>query len=389
MKKVFNRDKIQPWKRPWNIEQFDDLYNRDDRFFAVLIKGLMSWLNRNIIMYNKPINHFVFNTGSSYLYVEANGYEYKLNETTGEDYIYMQMPRCVIEISSINFPQEELTSPYSRGFYERRDGNNIRGFNSEIRRLPVEVSFSLKYVFSNFNESIVVLQEIIDKLIYQQYFNITYLGKIIKCSIEFPQDMKPELNKIDMASSEVNQRNLMFDVKVCTNYPIINERSEIPADVIIETFSGIIAGEYGGDIPEDIDNEDTNNIGDDTIYDESGDENNNENVHNNGENNEQTIDLNNPDNNSENQNSTLIKKINKIIKIVNSGGYQEDLDANKDNIIDYRDADILIRKLNDNNITFDYDKVTNKIYIYSSQSDDIIIDVEPYKFESINSNRKL
>ena len=55
MKNIVNRD-ITPWERPWNITKFDDLYNRDDRYFAVLIKGVLSWLNRNIVMYNKPIN---------------------------------------------------------------------------------------------------------------------------------------------------------------------------------------------------------------------------------------------------------------------------------------------------------------------------------------------
>lgn len=236
---VVNRNKNE-WVRPWNIEKFDDLYNRDDRFFAVVIKGVIAWFNKNIVMYNKPINHFILDTGSAYLYVENNGYEYTINETTGEDMMYMQMPRCIIEVSNISFPQEELTSPFSRGNYERRSGNNIKGFNAEIRRLPVEISLNLKYVFSNFNESIVVLQELIDKIIYQHYFRITYLGQIIQCSIEFPADTNPEINQIDMTSVDVNQKNLTLDVKVCTNYPIINERTEIATNAIISSFGGFV-----------------------------------------------------------------------------------------------------------------------------------------------------
>lgn len=236
---IVNREK-ESWIRPWNIEQFDDLYNRDERFFAVLMKGVISWFNKNIVMYNKPINHFILDTGSAYLYVENNGYEYTLNETTGEDMMYMQMPRCVMEISDISFPQEELTSPFSRGNYERRDGNNIRGFNAEIRRQPIELSLNLKYVFSNFNESIVVLQELIDKIIYQRYFKITYLGQIIQCSIEFPQNANPEISQIDMTATDVNQKNLTLDIKICTNYPIINERTEIATNAIISSFGGFV-----------------------------------------------------------------------------------------------------------------------------------------------------
>ena len=385
MKNIVNRD-ITPWERPWNITKFDDLYNRDDRYFAVLIKGVLSWLNRNIVMYNKPINHFIFNTGSSYLYVESNGYEFNLNETTGEDYMYMQMPRCVIEISSISFPTAELTNPYSRGFYERRDGNNIRGFNAEIRRLPIELTLSLKYVFSNFNESIIVLQEIIDKLIFQQYFNITYLGEIIKCSIEFPQDMKPEINKIDMSSNEVIQKNLIFDIKICSNYPIINTRSEIPTDSIIQTFSGVIAGENS--LGKIIINDNTsNNSSDDNSSDDNSSDNNNsdDNSSNNNNNNDPNNSYEPSDNIIDNKIQEVQNKIDRIIDVINKGGYQSDLDENLDNVIDEKDLDILKEKLEElTNISYEYDKITNKIYVYYKNgiNDDIIIDVESYKFNN-------
>ena len=235
MNNVFNREK-EPWIRPWQMEKFDDLYNRDERFFSIIIKGLISWLNRNIVLYNKPINHFIFNTGSSYLYMESNGYEYNLNETTGEDMMYMQLPRCVMNIGDIAFPSEELTSPYARGNYERRTGNMLSGYNAEIRRLPIEISIDLRYYLSNFNETIVLLQELIDKIVFQQYYNVIYLGQVIQCSIEFPANVTPEINKIDMTSPEPNQRNIALGIKICTNYPLINTRTETPTDKIITSY---------------------------------------------------------------------------------------------------------------------------------------------------------
>ena len=66
----------EKWKHPWNVEKFDNLFDRDERFFSILIKGALSWLTRNIVLYDKPINHFIFNTGSSYMYIENNGYKY-------------------------------------------------------------------------------------------------------------------------------------------------------------------------------------------------------------------------------------------------------------------------------------------------------------------------
>jgi hypothetical protein len=90
----------------------------------------------------------VFNTGSSYLYIESNGYEYSVNETTGEDTMYMTLPRCIIELADVNIATEELSSPYGRGYYGHRSGNMICGYNADIRRLPLELTINAKYYLS-------------------------------------------------------------------------------------------------------------------------------------------------------------------------------------------------------------------------------------------------
>ena len=229
-------NKKSTWVRPWNVEKFDDLYNRDERFFSILVKGTLSWLNSNILMYNKSIIHFIFNTGSSYLYVESNGYEFNMSETTGEDAIYMKMPRCIIEIGDINLPTEELTSPYVRGVYERKDGNVIKGFNAQMRRLPIEITINAKYVLSNFNEGMILIQEIIDRIAWQQYFSITYLGQVIDCSIEVDSNYQIQFNKPDMTSTDTKQYIVEVSYKICSNYPCIDERTEDEVSNVIRKF---------------------------------------------------------------------------------------------------------------------------------------------------------
>lgn len=225
-KTIYNRDG-STWLRPWNVEKFDDLYERDDRYFAILIKGTLSWLTDNILLYNKGINHFLLTTGSSYLYVEKNGYKFSMNETSGEDYMYMKMPRCVMELGDIDTPEEELSAPYVRGTYERRDGNDIKGYNAQMRRMPIEMSMTAHYVLSNFNEAIILLQELIDRVSFQSYFNIVYLGQVIQCSIEIDKQFQIQLNKIDMTNPETNQKTIDINYKICSNYPCIDERTEI------------------------------------------------------------------------------------------------------------------------------------------------------------------
>ena len=171
------------------------------------------------------------------MFVETNGYEFTLSETTGEDWVYMEMPRCIIELSDISFNTDGLTNCFARGEYERYDDETktISGYNAEIMRIPIEMNFQFKYILSNFNESIVLLQEIIDKFIYQRFFTIIYLGQKIRCGIEFPTSEHPELNKIDFSSNETNQKVLQLDIKLTTNYPAINERTEIPNSKIIDS----------------------------------------------------------------------------------------------------------------------------------------------------------
>lgn len=237
MEHIYNKE-IDNWLRPWNLEKFDELKFRDERYFSILIKGCLNWLNSHIVLYNKEINHFIFTTGSSIMYVESNGYELNWQETTGEDQMYMKMPRCVCEIGDINIPMEELTNPYTRGTYERKSSldGNYKGYNAEIQRVPIELSMTLRYVLSNFNESIILIQELIEKLLFQKYFNIIYLGQKIQCSIEFPNSTNIQLNKIDFDSTEVNQKIIEVGIKIDSYLPVINERSEIQNKQIIKEF---------------------------------------------------------------------------------------------------------------------------------------------------------
>lgn len=237
MKNIYNKE-TDKWIRPWNLEKFDELKFRDERFFSILIKGCLNWLNLNIILYDKPINHFIFTTGSSIMYVESNGYELNWQETTGEDQMYNKMPRCVCEIGEINIPMEELTNPYTRGTYERKSSldGNYKGYNAEIQRVPIELSMTLRYVLSNFNESIILIQELIEKLLFQKYFNIIYLGQKIQCSIEFPSSNTIQTNKIDFDSPEVKQKTIEIGIKIDSYLPVVNVKSEIQNNQIIKEF---------------------------------------------------------------------------------------------------------------------------------------------------------
>jgi hypothetical protein len=348
-------------------------------------------------MYNKPINHFIFNTGSSYLYIESNGYEYSVNETTGEDTMYMKLPRCIIEITDINIPTEELTSAYARGYYERKNGNMICGYNAEIQRIPLEITVNAKYYLANFNESIVLLQELIDTMVFQRYFKISYLGQIIQCSIEFPANANPELNKIDMTSPDPTQKNITLDFKISTNYPNINVRSEIPTDKVIAVFGSNIV--IHDDINDKIDywKSERDRKSDETVTDVDkhgrilGDQSDGyeglilntykdhsqDVIDHDDENNiEELIDVNKDGKFDKND-------IEKILDSIKYDHYIEDADIDNNFRINWNDLNEMIKLINGRkDVKVEYDPMTHYLYLHHTDTNETEeIDLYKYKIE--------
>ena len=59
-------------------------------FFAILVKGLMLKLNKDISIRDIPIPHIIVHTGSDALYLEKKGYDNSVEplEISNENYIY-------------------------------------------------------------------------------------------------------------------------------------------------------------------------------------------------------------------------------------------------------------------------------------------------------------
>ena len=129
-----------------------------------------------------------------------------------------------------------------------------------MRRLPVEISLSAKYVLSNFNESIILIQELIDKVSWQQYFNIVYLGQIIQCSLEIDNNYQIQINKVDMTAPDTNQKIIEIQFKLCSNYPSIDERTEVENSKIIEKIVTDTNIFQNGDINNSYDKETNINL---------------------------------------------------------------------------------------------------------------------------------
>ena len=113
-------------------------------------------------------------------------------------------------------------------------------------------TLNLQYVLNNFNESIILIQELFDKLVFQRYFKITYLGQLIQCSIEFPNGANLPQKKIDLSSTDDSHRTIEISIKLNSTYPIINTDTEIPASLVIGGFGFSVASSENGTPLEDL-----------------------------------------------------------------------------------------------------------------------------------------
>ena len=74
------------------------------------------------------------------------------------------------------------------------------------------------------------------------------LGQLIECSIEFPTSHSISINKIDMTSTDTNQKNITIQVNICSSYPAFNELSEISNSSVIGKMSSNIEAYANNDI---------------------------------------------------------------------------------------------------------------------------------------------
>jgi hypothetical protein len=72
-----------------------------------------------------------------------------------------------------------------------------------------------------------------EKIVFQRYFNIVYLGQTIRSSIELEGNTEIKVNELDLASNEPNRRTMDFTIKVCTNLPCVNTQSETPTSLVV------------------------------------------------------------------------------------------------------------------------------------------------------------
>lgn len=217
--------------------------NNMTSFFSIVLKGLIYNLNHQIFLHNSSIPHYILNTGDDIVYLEVKGQDASIEpvEVSNEKYVYSQVPRCVVNPGGISLLPDQLTNPYTRGYFDLEYDGTITKFAAEYRRMPMHISATLKYYLDNFTDSLLTTQQLISKLTFIRNYNIVYMGQNITCSYKMPDSENIDTNiEFDGGTTDQKNRTVEIELEVEANYPIFNNRTAIEADAIITKDSHIL-----------------------------------------------------------------------------------------------------------------------------------------------------
>lgn len=211
--------------------------NNNELFISTLLKALLANLNKDLCLRGEEIPHFILNTGDDIMYLEVKGQDFAKEpyEISNENYVYNKIPRCIVNPEGIEILEDQITSPYTRGFFDIELEGITKGFNAEFRRVPLTITVNLKYYADSFTDALAITQMIITKMLFIRTFKFDYLGQTVQASYKIPTSYTTEKNiTFDGGTTEQKLRTIDLSLSVETNMPVYNERTIIENDKFIK-----------------------------------------------------------------------------------------------------------------------------------------------------------
>ena len=199
--------------------------NNQELFFSILIKGLLTKLNKDIYIRQQSVPHVIINTGDDQVYLNVKGQNQTIEplEVSNEDYVYNVVPRCIVSPEGITIESDQVTNPYSNGEFQYKTEDQLYTFAAEFRRLPVKLNINLKYYVNTYNELLELTQYILTKLCFIQTYNIVYLGQTIKCSYKIPDQFTGEyLTELTGSTNDNRCKTMELTLEIETNLPVFS-----------------------------------------------------------------------------------------------------------------------------------------------------------------------
>lgn len=210
--------------------------NNQEKFFSILIKGLLLKLDGDVKIRNIRVPHYVMHTGDDIMYLRGKEHDNSKEplEVTNENYVYSMVPKCIVKLSGFDIQPDQLTSPYSIGNFQFDYEKRLYNVKAEFRRIPIKMSVELKYFTDSYNDLLELIQQIISKLCFIKTFNVVYMGQVIKCSYRIPEAFSGEfLTELEGNTTEDRSKTLPLSLEIETSYPVFAEKTAMDPSKIV------------------------------------------------------------------------------------------------------------------------------------------------------------
>lgn len=204
--------------------------NNLQNFFSLTIRSLLVDLNGLMKIRNISVPHMIVNTGDDEMWLIAKGYDASQEpcDITNEHNIYMQVPRGVLNVSSVDSMPDQLSNPYVRGQFQCEIDNELFTLNGECRRMPIKIQTEIQYFMPSYNDVLEMIQNFYTKLVFLRTYKFSYLGQVIMASYKMPDSVSDE-HQTELTGTTDGDRNhkVSFNLEIETNIPVYEPRTVV------------------------------------------------------------------------------------------------------------------------------------------------------------------
>lgn len=215
------------------MSAYDLHFNKDLSFFRRLIGGLLSklngtsWLNQvgtgveNQLYIDVP---FYFGGGSERFLNDLflNPGTSDPDSTKAETY-YNQIPRGIIELTTISVDAQSVTNKYVRTEHivEELDGS-LNTYSSETMFIPFIIGFDVTIYVDSVLDQLKTTELIFKAFFKALPFNFEYNYSMIPAYISFPDDIQKE-STVEFSFEDKKEYKIIFSIEVKCSMPVYKE----------------------------------------------------------------------------------------------------------------------------------------------------------------------
>lgn len=209
-------------------------------FFPKLIKSLLIDLRNDIKIRDISVPHMIINTGDDTIWLLEKGQDSSIEplNISNECNVYNIIPRCIVNVGSMDLLTDQLSSPYVTGSFQYEYENSLQTFFAEFRRLPIKLQIHLKYYMDSFTDALELMQQICTKLAFIRTFKFVYLGQTIIASYKIPDSYEDQhMTEISGSTTEDRNRTIDLDIELESFIPIFANKTVHEATHIAHPIS--------------------------------------------------------------------------------------------------------------------------------------------------------